>query len=231
MGVSGAPRRYFTDAHSAAGIRLVFTEAVAALDGDGSRVRAALGRSGERYPPDLVVIGIGVEPNSELATAADLATTTGIDVDSYLRTSDPHVWAIGDCASFPCRYAGTASRRESVQNAVDQAWTLARTLTGTPTEYREAPWFWSHQGSLKLQIAGIADQPDYSITHSDPTAKKFSIFRFRDDRLTCVESLNSPAVHLAARRVLASNSRPSPSDVTATGFDLKDFTSSKRNQV
>lgn len=221
--VSEEMSRFFADAHSAAGIQFVFNEDVTALDGDGSQVSGVLTRSGKRYKADLVLIGIGVEPNTELATTADLTTTRGIDVDTYLRTDDEHIWAIGDCTYFPCRFAERQTRRESVQNAVDQARALARTLTGIPTEYLEVPWFWSHQGTHKLQIAGLANHSDSTVIHGDPLSGKFSIFCFRADSLTCVESINSPGVHIAARRVLASGALPSVSDVTADGFDLKDY--------
>ncbi|MEU2006933.1 NAD(P)/FAD-dependent oxidoreductase [Rhodococcus sp. NPDC019627] len=221
--VSEETARYFTDTHTAAGIRLVFGQTVTALEPDGARVAAALGGDGTRYPADLVVIGIGVHPNTELAAAAGLPTTHGIEVDTYLRTPDDHVWAIGDCAHFPCRHAGTSTRRESVQNAVDQARALARTLTATPTEYAELPWFWSHQGTEKLQIAGVATRPDRTVLHGDPASGKFSVFRFQDSALACVESVNQPRVHMTARKVLATNARPTPEQVLSPGFDLKNF--------
>ncbi|MFD9669067.1 NAD(P)/FAD-dependent oxidoreductase [Rhodococcus sp. NPDC059968] len=213
--------QHFAYAHASAGIRLVFGEAINALEGDNFRVCAAIGQSGERYPADIVVIGIGVEPNTELATAAELSTRNGIAVDPYLRTSDEHIWAIGDCAHFPCTHAGAPTRLESVQNAVDHARALARTLSGTPTEYHQVPWFWSHQGPHKLQIAGIAGKLDDSVVHGDPPNGKFSVFRFRNGALTCVESLNSPAVHIAARKILASPLRLTLEDIAIENFDLR----------
>ena len=212
---------HLATAHAASGIRLVFDESVTAFDGDGTRVRAAIGRSGERFPADLVVIGIGVEPNTELATTAGLSADRGVVVDSYLRTADEHIWAIGDCASFPCQQTGSVTRRESIQNAVDHARALARTLTGNPTEYHQLPWFWSHQGKHKLQIAGIADGCDHTAIHGDPSTGKFSVLCFRDGVLTCVESVNHPAAHLAARKILASSAALTVGDVAAMGFDLK----------
>jgi 3-phenylpropionate/trans-cinnamate dioxygenase ferredoxin reductase subunit len=215
--------RCVADAHTAAGIRLIFDESITALDGDGAQVRAAVGYDGTRYPADLVVIGIGVEPNIELAHAAGLPTDRGIIVDSHLRTADEHIWAIGDCARFPCPRAGATTRRESVQNAVDQARALARTLTGSPSEYSALPWFWSNQGSLKLQIAGIGSADDQTVPHGDPGSGKFVVYRFREGTLACVESLNSPGVHMAARKALTTNTTPVLADVTADGFDLKKF--------
>ncbi|RYF56246.1 MAG: hypothetical protein EOO27_18910 [Comamonadaceae bacterium] len=108
-----------------------------------------------------------------------------------------------------------------MQNAVDQARALAATLTGTPTGYQDLPWFWSHQGSCKIQIAGVGGPTDRTVVPTDPTTGKFSTFRFRDDVLVAVESVNQPAVHLAARKVLSAPRRPSLTDLTRAGFDLK----------
>jgi 3-phenylpropionate/trans-cinnamate dioxygenase ferredoxin reductase subunit len=221
--VSAETSQHFADAHTAAGIELVFGQTVTALEPDGVRVAAVLGGDGTRYPADLVVIGIGVHPNTEIAAAAGLPTTNGIDVDTYLRTPDEHVWAIGDCAHFPCRHAGASTRRESVQNAIDQARALARTLTGRPTEYAELPWFWSHQGLEKLQIVGVAPRPDRTVVHGDPSSGKFSVFRFQEGVLACVESVNHPRVHMTARKILTTNSRPTAEQVLAPGFDPKNY--------
>ncbi|MGV9546055.1 NAD(P)/FAD-dependent oxidoreductase [Nocardia beijingensis] len=213
--------RFFADAHASAGIRFAFNEAVTAIESDGTRVAAVLGSSGARYPADLVIVGIGVEPNVEVAAAAGLVTTDGVDVDSYLQTSDDSIWAVGDCAYFPCGHAGATIRRESVQNAVDQARTLARTLNGTPTRYHELPWFWSHQGTLKLQIAGLVGEPDYTAVQGDPASGKFSVFCFRDEILTCVETVNNPGVHIAARKFLTAEPSVTLEDLAGVGFDLK----------
>ena len=210
-----------TVTHRAAGIDFQFDVQVSAIEHAHGRVSAVVGHDGRRFPADLVVIGIGADPQTDLAASANLRIDNGIHVDEFLRTSDEHIWAIGDCVSFPCTHAGTRVRRESVQNAVDQARALAATLTGTPTTYRDLPWFWSHQGACKVQIAGAGGPVDRTVLPTDPGTGKFSTFCFRDDILVAVESVNQPAIHLAARKALSAPQRPSLADLTRAGFDLK----------
>lgn len=216
---------YFTKVHEAAGIALKLAEGIQSFTQAGSRVTGAVGTSGQLYPADLVLVGVGVMPNIELAAAAGLPVDNGVVVDDYLRTDDEHVWAIGDCAAFPNAHTGTRTRLESVQNANDQAAALAKTLTGTPTAYSDLPWFWSVQGKHKLQIAGIAGFPDHTVTRGDPDSGKFSVFCFSDGTLTAVESVNCPADHLSARRLLARGISLSPGQAADTGFDLKQHSS------
>lgn len=170
---------------------------------------------------DLVVVGIGVIANSELADACAIVTANGIVVDALLRSSDENVYAIGDCCSFPNTWDGTAIRVESVQNATDQARALAKTLTGTPTPYSATPWFWSQQGAARLQIAGITRSDDEAVFRGDPADGRFSIYCFRGELLAGVESVNSPADHLGARRLLDSRIPVTRGQVADLSFDLK----------
>ena len=132
---------------------------IAALEGDAGRVRAVVMADGTRHAADLVVIGIGVLPNVELAAAAGLACANGIVVDEHGRTSDPAIFAAGECTSHPNRFAGGRARLESVQNAVDQAKAVAAAILGRPQPYDEVPWFWSDQYEVKLQMVGHLDRP------------------------------------------------------------------------
>ena len=153
---------------------------------------------------DAVVIAAGVVPNVELAAEAGLAVDNGIAVDAQLLTSDPAISAIGDCASHPNPFGGDGPiRLESVQNAVDQGKCVAARLTGNPQPYHALPWFWSHQGPIKLQIAGLSLGMDETVTRGDPAGAKFSVFVYRQGRLIAVESVNSPADHMVARRLIA----------------------------
>ncbi|MGK4219479.1 NAD(P)/FAD-dependent oxidoreductase [Kocuria marina] len=214
---------YFEQAHTDAGIDLKLGEGIASFEHNGDHVTAAVGTSGTVYPADLVLVGVGVVPNTEIAAAAGVAVDNGVAVDEYLRTDQEHIWAIGDCASFPNAHTGTRTRLESVQNATDQAAILAKTLTDTPTGYRELPWFWSIQGKHKLQIAGIAGLPDHTVLRGDPEQGKFSLFCYQHDVLTAVESVNSPADHLAARRILAHQLPLTPDQAADPAFDLKGY--------
>ncbi len=151
---------------------------------------------------DTVIVGIGVIPNTELAAKANLAVSGGIVTDSYLRTSDPSIFAVGDCATHPNVYAGGLTRIESVQNAADHARAVASTISGKPKEYRQVPWFWTEQFEAKLQIAGLAVEADETEVKGDPESGKFSVYNYKGGKLKFVESVNQPAAHIAARKLL-----------------------------
>ncbi len=181
------------------------------------------GTSGTFYPADLVLLAVGADPRDDLAREAGLEVADGVLVDTHLRTSDPAILAIGDCARLRRPEPGSIGRLESVQNATDQARHAAEVILGTVGPFAAVPWFWSHQGSLRLQIAGVRGPADATVTLGDVDAGKFSVLSFRDGLMTCVESLNRPADHLAARRLLGADRRPTPEDVSAPDFRLKTF--------
>jgi 3-phenylpropionate/trans-cinnamate dioxygenase ferredoxin reductase subunit len=138
-----------------------------------------------------------------------------------LRTSDAAILALGDCASFPEHGSGRRLRLESVQNANDQARTALATLTGQHEPYRALPWFWSEQGSLRLQMAGL--MPADGVRHRRPgaTPASFSILHYVGDRLACVESVNAPLDHMAARKLLETGKSPAPTVACDPAVALK----------
>ena len=147
--------------------------------------------------------------------------TTAFSVDETLVTSDPAISAIGDCARFPSHHAGTPVRLESVQNAVDQAKCVAKRLVGRPEPYRDLPWFWSDQGPLKLQIAGLSAGCDRWAMRGDPASGAFTTFGFRDGTLRVVETVNRPGDHMLARRLIAAGTAVTPEQAGDPTFDLK----------
>lgn len=210
--------------HEEAGVRFQFGAGVTAIEGEGGRATAIRTADGQSLPADLVLVGIGVVPNQELAAEAGLAVRDGIEVDAVLATDDPAISAIGDCVRFPSRFAagmpgGDRVRIESVQNAVDQGRCLAARLTGRAAAYDAVPWFWSDQGPRKLQIAGLAAPGDASVLRRSGVG--FSVFRFRGGALSAVESVDRPADHMAARRLLASGKALTPEQAADPSFDLK----------
>ncbi|MBO0914025.1 MULTISPECIES: NAD(P)/FAD-dependent oxidoreductase [Streptomyces] len=222
--VSVATSTHMADLHRAQGTTLRLGRTVVRLDGD--RPGAVTGvrlDDGSLVPADLVVVGVGVTPAVELATEAGIDVGDGIRVDAFLRTSDPHISAIGDCAEFPSVHTGARTRLESVQNAVDQARCLAACLTGAPTPYNAVPWFWTEQFSTKLQIAGLGQGQDESTTLGDPATGSFSVLLFKDGLLAGVESVNAPADHTAARRILAFGKSPRREETAADGFSLRQW--------
>ena len=222
--VSAEMGAFFGGAQEAMGVRFAFGAGVTAILGrDGRAVGVALA-DGRELPADLVLVGIGVLPNRELALEAGLPAEDGVRVDAFLSTPDPAISAIGDCARFPSPFAhgltpdGTV-RIESVQNAIDQGRCLAARLTGKPAAYGALPWFWSDQGRHKLQIAGLAGPTDASVVRGSGSA--FSVFRFRDGRLSAVESVDRAGDHMIARRLLTAGTPLSPDQAADPGFDLK----------
>jgi len=177
---------------------------------------------GQALEADAVVVAAGVVPNVELAAAAGLAIDNGVVVDALLLTCDPAISAIGDCAAHPNPYGGDGPiRLESVQNAVDQGKCVAARLTGDARAYDALPWFWSHQGPIKLQIAGLSLGMDETVTRGDPAGGRFSVFVYREGRLIAVESVNSPADHMVARRLIAAGLSVPPAVAADPATDLK----------
>lgn len=218
--VSKETGSFLADAQARRGVQFSFTTGVASLAGTDGKVTGVVTSGGETILADLVVVGVGVQPNVELAQAASLEVDDGIVVDTHLLTGDPAISAIGDCARYPVAYSATSVRLESVQNAVDQARCVAARLAGKPEPYRKVPWFWSDQGDNRLQIAGVCEAGDAAVVRGDIGAAKFSIFRFCGGRLTAVESINSAADHMAARKLLANGTPVSPGQAADLSLKL-----------
>ncbi|HEX3348402.1 MAG TPA: FAD-dependent oxidoreductase [Acetobacteraceae bacterium] len=217
--VSGHISDAMAAAHRAWGADLRTGVSARGFRGEAGRVTAVETSAGEVLAADLVIVGIGVLPNVELARDAGLATENGILVDDHLRTADPAVSAIGDCAAFPSPFAGGVVRLESVQNATDQGRCVANRIAGRPEAYTAVPWFWSDQGPLKLQIVGLTTDHDHAVLRGDP-AGAFSVFCFRGERLLGIESINRPADHMAGRKILGGPASLTPSQAADERFDL-----------
>jgi 3-phenylpropionate/trans-cinnamate dioxygenase ferredoxin reductase subunit len=219
--VSATISKFFTDAHRRWGAEVLLGTGVTRILGASGKVEGVETTDGQRIPADLVLICIGVIPNAELAREAGLAVDNGIVVDARLATADPAILAIGDCANFPTSFAAGRVRLESVQNAVDQARSVAAYIAGKPEPYDKVPWFWSDQGDLKLQIAGITVGHDDAILRGDLDSGHFSVFCYRGGRLIGVESVNQTADHVVARRLLASDPKLTPQNAADLSYDLR----------
>ena len=220
--VSAETSRFFTKAHRDWGAAISLGTGIARIFGDGRRVTAVETSDGRVLAADLVLICIGVLPNAELAHNAGLAVENGIVVDELLQTGAPAISAIGDCANFPTRYALGRVRLESVQNGVDQARAVAARIAGKRVApYDKVPWFWSDQRDLKLQIAGITVGHDAAVLRGDPDNRSFSVFCFKEGHLLGVESVNRPADHIVARRLLERDPQLSPAQAADESYDLK----------
>jgi 3-phenylpropionate/trans-cinnamate dioxygenase ferredoxin reductase component len=216
---------FFRAAHAARGVAVRLGAQVQEIREDGRAVQDVILGDGSTIPADMVVVGIGVVPNVDLAREAGLdaaaAPPHGISVDEFLRTSDPRIFAIGDCAEYHNAFAGGRVRLESVQNAVDQAVCVARTIVGKPAPYHAAPWFWSDQFDLRLQMVGLPVGHDRVVVRGTPEAGKFSVFYFTGGRLRAVDSVNSPADHMAARKMIAAGTTLTPDQAADESVNLK----------
>lgn len=200
--VSGrAVAEFFAATHRAQGVEVRCGVRIEALEGS-ARVAAVVGNEGP-VEADLVIVGIGIEPNVELAADAGLVCDNGIVVDEFTRTGDPNIHAAGDCSNHPNALLGARLRLESVQNAIDQARVAASNLAGNARAYAELPWFWSNQYDLRLQIAGLSQGHDETLLRGNPAAAPFSIMYLRAGRVIAVDTVNAPRDHLAFRKLLA----------------------------
>ena len=213
---------YFGREHQKSGVEFSFGARVERLEGEGGRVsHVALG-DGRILAADLVLISIGVVPNEGLAAAVGLAVANGVVVDEQLLTADPNISAIGDCASFPSRHSlKNPVRLEAVQNAADHARCVASRLVGKPHAYEALPWFWSEQGALRLQIAGLTTGFQQVVLRGDYEKGEYSAFCYAGDALLGIESINKPADHAFARRLLAAGRSVTPAEAADPSFDLR----------
>ncbi len=212
---------YFQERHTAAGIRIHLGVQATSIESDGTSVTGVSLSDGRHIAADLVVVGVGVLPNVEMAKEAGLPVAAGIIVDEHLLTSDPDISAIGDCALFASPRFGGSLRLESVQNATDHARCVAARLTGNAKPYDGQPWFWSDQGDDKLQIAGLTTGYDRVVVRGDRAARSFSAFCYKQGVLVGVESVNRAADHVFGRKILGMNRSVTPEQAADPGFDLK----------
>ncbi|HMH62647.1 MAG TPA: FAD-dependent oxidoreductase [Bradyrhizobium sp.] len=212
---------FFQSRHTAAGIRIHLGVQATSIESDGTHVAGISLGDGRHVPADLVVVGVGVLPNVELADEAGLPVAAVIIVNEQLLTSDPNISAIGDCALFASHRFGGSLRLESVQNATDHARCVAARLTGDAKTYDGQPWFWSDQRDDKLQIAGLTTGYDRVVVRGDPGQGSFSAFCYKSGQLVGVESVNRGSDHVFGRKILAMNRSIEPEQAADIGFDLK----------
>ncbi|SOD94680.1 NAD(P)/FAD-dependent oxidoreductase [Blastococcus haudaquaticus] len=213
---------FYRGAHERRGSTVLLATGVVGFQGTAGRVEAVLLADGRSLPADLVMVGIGVIPRVELAEQLGLECDGGIVVDAHARTSAPSVVAAGDCTVQPHPMTGDGRvRLESVPSAVAQATLAATTLLGREVSTRSVPWFWSNQGDLKLQIAGLSTGFDEAVVRGNPDSESFSVLYYRTGQLLAVDAVNSPADYLAVRKALT-HGLPLPADrVADAGTPLK----------
>lgn len=219
--VTAEVSEYFQQRHRDAGIRIHLGVQATSIEAADGKVTGVSLSDGRHLPADLVVVGVGVLPNIELAAEAGLAVAAGIIVDEYLATADPNISAIGDCALFASPRFGGSLRLESVQNATDHARCVAARLTGDRKPYDGHPWFWSDQGDDKLQMAGLTTGYDRVVLRGNPANKAFSAFCYKGEKLLGIESVNRAGDHMFGRRLQAMDRSITPEHAADESFDLK----------
>jgi 3-phenylpropionate/trans-cinnamate dioxygenase ferredoxin reductase subunit len=213
---------YFQLAHTNQGVKLLLSTGVTAFEGR-RRVKRVITDTEQEVPADFVVVGVGVEPNTELATAASLEVDNGIVVDDRCRTSAEGIYAIGDCTSHPNGIYGQRLRLESVHNALEQAKTAASNICGKEAHYCQVPWFWSDQYDIKLQIAGLSQGYDDVVLRGDPASGSFACLYLRDDVLIAVDAINSPRDFMQSKALIAAHSRLDREKLADAEVALKDL--------
>ena len=214
--------RYYEREHASHGVKIELDVGVLALQGDTNGRVCAVETNRGAIAANLVVVGIGVLPTDALAQNAGLACDNGIVVDEYCRTSDQAIFAIGDCSNHPSAHYGRRVRLESVDNAFEQANTVATNITGTPTKHDRVPWFWSDQYHHKLLIVGLADGHDQAILRGDQANHSFSVCYLRDGEFIAIDTVNMAKDQMAARKLIASRMRPDPNKLADISIALKD---------
>ncbi len=221
--VAPAISDFFQKLHRDAGVDLRLNAGVTKIIEAGGKVSAVECNDGTEVPADIVVIGVGILPNQEIAEAAGLDVNDGIVVDEFGVTSDENICAAGDCTCLPSELVGRRIRLESVQNAIDQAKTVANTLLGNKKPYNEVPWFWSDQYDIKLQIAGLSFGYDQSVVRGNPDDKSFAVFYLKDGAIIAVDAINAVPEFMIGKRLVAAAAKIDPTVLSDMSVSMKEM--------
>ena len=217
---------FFETEHTRQGATIKTGARLASLHGADGKVTTARLADGSELAADIVLVGIGILPNVELAEDAGIACSNGILTDRDARTNDPHVFAAGDCAARPLVHYGRQGRLESVHNAIEQGKLAAAAIMGKPRPPEDCPWFWSDQYDLILQIAGRSQDYDETVLRGDPESRKVAVFYLQNGKLIAVDAVNSPPEFLASKRLIMTGARLAPETLSDTSQSMKEIAAS-----
>lgn len=207
--------------HTNQGVKLRLSTGVSAFRGD-KRIASVETTNGEQIPADFVVVGIGIVANTELAASAGLTVDNGIVVNDQCETSDPAVYAVGDCTAHPNAIYNRQLRLESVHNALEQAKTAAANICGKETHYSQVPWFWSDQYDLKLQIAGLSEGYDEIVIRGNPADRSFACLYLKNGQLIATDAVNAPREFVQSKGLIASHAKIDPARLADADIPLQD---------
>jgi 3-phenylpropionate/trans-cinnamate dioxygenase ferredoxin reductase subunit len=215
--------KHGVDIHLNARVNAFLPDAGAVAAQPGTvRVAAVRLADGSEIPADFVLVAVGVSPNDSLARDAGLDCDDGILVDEYCRTSDPLIYAAGDCARHPSPHYGRRVLLESVDNAFEQAQSAALNMYGIPTVHDKVPWFWSDQYDLKMLIVGLSEGHDHALLRGDPASRSFSVCYLRNGELIAIDTVNAAKDQLSARKLIPARAKPDPRKLVDPAIPLKD---------
>ncbi len=215
---------FYEKEHRDHGVDLRTEVSVDCIVGDGRKVTGVKLGNGEEIPAEAVIVGIGIIPAVGPLILAGAAVANGVDVDEFCRTSLPDVYAIGDCASFACDFAGgNVMRVESVQNANDMATCVAKAICGDEKPYHAFPWFWSNQYDLRLQTAGINLGYDQTVVRGDPETRSFSVVYLREGRVLALDCVNMVKDYVQGRKLVEAKATPDVADLADASKPLKEL--------
>ena len=211
---------FYQTLHQSEGVDLRLGAGLAGFEGDKGAVSAAILSSGEKIPCAAALIGVGAAPDLDFASGLEIEN--GLVVNNMAQTTDPSIWAAGDCTNFPSARYGRRLRLESVPNAIEQAKAAAVNMAGGESIYDPLPWFWSDQYHVKLQTVGLAQGYDATVARGSPDEIPFSVWYFQNDRLIAVDAMNDPASFAVAKRLLGANA-PVTADDVRDARDIKEL--------
>ncbi len=214
---------FYETVHKAEGVDIRTGARLASFKGDNGALAAAVLENGEEIAADLALIGIGILPNAELAEEAGVECRDGIVVDEDARTSDPDIFAAGDCARRPLVHYGRDGRLESVHNAIEQGKLAAAAILGQPRPKEDCPWFWSDQYDLKLQIAGLSAGYDDIVLRGDPASRKFAAFYLKDGVLIAADAVSAAPEFMMAKKMIMAKARPDAAQLADPSVSMKEI--------
>jgi 3-phenylpropionate/trans-cinnamate dioxygenase ferredoxin reductase subunit len=212
---------FFENLHRDHGVDLRLGAMLKGFEEKNGRVAAAVLETDEKIACDAVLIGVGARPSTRLAEEAGLTLANGVWTDDHARTSDPSIYAAGDCASHPSPIYGRRMRLESVPNAIEQAKVAGANMAGGDVAYDAVPWFWSDQYDVKLQTVGVSEGADHVVVRGNLGTRKFSVWYFSGARLLAVDAVDDPSAFAASKKLLAAKSSPDPKKLADPATDLK----------
>ena len=210
---------FYHNLHIERGVQIELNTSIDGFSGDTKVSGVNCGDT--TFDTDLVIVGIGILPNAELAEAAGLEVDNGIIVDDHCRTSDPNIYAAGDCTNHPNPTLNRRLRLESVPNAMEQSRIAVTNMTGGDKVYDAVPWFWSDQYELKLQMVGFSTDGDTEVLRGDKSANEFAVFYMKGDTLVAADAINSPREFMVCKQLYGK--QVDPTKLADPGVDLKDL--------